>query len=72
MRTFKTSVILPPLDLWYKNHKHMMNPNQKERFDELYDRVLESEDDPTVNMEERMVVLNEYVKELEEKLVEVE
>lgn len=66
MRSFKTTEVLPPLDLWYKHHKQLMSQTEREKFDDMYDAVLEVEDDEKVNMEERLEKLKAFVQKLEE------
>lgn len=67
MRTYKTTQYLAPLDEWYRVNKLKFTPTQVEKYDVLYDNVLEMEDEENDNdLQARVKKLNDYVETIKQ------
>lgn len=67
MRTYKTTQYLAPLDEWYRVNKLKFTPTQVEKYDVLYDNVLEMEDEENDNdLQVRVKKLNDYVETIKQ------
>lgn len=67
MRTYKTTQYLAPLDEWYRVNKLRFTPTQVEKYDVLYDNVLEMEDEENDNdLQVRVKKLNDYVETIKQ------
>lgn len=64
MRQYKTTPVLAPFDLWYKQNKHLFKQHQIDHYDDLYDSVLALEDEEDGDLEQRLSLLNEYKEKL--------
>lgn len=73
MRTYKTTQYLAPLDEWYRVNKLKFTQTQIERYDVLYDNVLEMEDEiDDSDLMMRVQKLNDYVETIKQTWTEEE
>lgn len=73
MRTYKTTQYLAPLDEWYRVNKLKFTQTQIEKYDVLYDNVLEMEDEiDDSDLMTRVQKLNNYVETIKQTWTEEE